>query len=127
MAGPRRVNEALIKYLEKGTNDEKAGVTSAFYWTLRNGGRRGIPYENIEDLKVIVRDWFLREYVTNPNVRLRQRILPHLRLSPEFYPAEMHSLIEQAIQLSREHEDEFIRHRIEYKLRGSGLIMPIPD
>ncbi len=127
LAGPRRVNEALVKYLENGTNDEKAGVASAFYWTLRNGGHRGIPREDIDDLKAMVRNWFLREYVENSNLRIRQHILPHVTLNPELYPEELRPLIQQVIQISLNHEDEFIRNRIALKLNGGGLIAPIPD
>lgn len=100
-AGPRKVNEALLHYLEEGTNVEKAGAASAFYWSLMHHER--VTHENIEDLVARKRDLFLREFVTNQDVEVKRRILPGLELKPELYSEDLRPLIPQAIQLARNH------------------------
>lgn len=124
-AGRRRVNEELLRYLENGTNVEKAGAASAFYWSLMR--QEGVADENIDDLVTRVRHLFLTEFVSNEDVEVRRRIIPGLKLKPELYPEAMRPLIQQAINLSRQHTDEYIRHRIEIQLGSGGQFMPLPS
>lgn len=123
-AGLRRVNEVFVHYLETGTNAEKAGAASAFYWSMARNPR--VRDEDIRDLGARIRCRFLTEFVANEDVDVRRRILPGLLLDPEYYPEELHPLIPQAIQIARSHSDPYIRHRIEIQLGGSGPFMPIP-
>jgi hypothetical protein len=124
-SGPRRVNEELLRYLESGTNAENAGAASAFYWSLMP--HEGVTDENIDDLVAWKRHLFLTEFVSNEDVEVRRRILPGLRLEPEFSPEEMRPLMQQAIKMSREHTDEYIRRRIEIQLGSGGPLKPVPS
>ncbi|HVG43154.1 MAG TPA: hypothetical protein VM890_00435 [Longimicrobium sp.] len=122
--GGRRVLEELLRYLESGSDAEKAGAVSALYWV------RGNPRnEELDDLRERFRCRMLREFVDNPDLNVRRRIIPMLHLvEPEAYPEELRPLIEVAVQVARSHPDEYIRHRVEVQLGAGGpLLMAIPD
>jgi hypothetical protein len=124
-SGPRRVNEELLQYFENGTDAEKAGAANAFYHAMQRN-YEGVASENIANLVARVRHLFLTEYVSNEDVEVRRSILGQLPLEPEYYPEEMHPLLQQAVELSRAHTDEYIRHRIEIQLGHGGLLMSRP-
>lgn len=120
--GARRVLEVLLRYLETGTDAEKAGAASALYWaghTPRN--------EELAELGERVRCQMLREFVHNPSLEVRQRILPMLRLDPEAYPKELRPLIPVAVQIARAHADNYIRHRVEIQLGADGPLRAMPN
>jgi len=120
--GGRRVLTALLPYLESGTDAEKAGAASALYWT------RGNPRsEDLSDLRDRLECQLLQEFVGNPDLNVRRRIIPMLRLEAKVYPEELHSLIPAAIEIARSHPDEYIRHRVEIQLGSGGPFMAIPD
>jgi hypothetical protein len=105
--GPRRVNEELLKYLESGTDLEKGGAASAFYWSLQRSD--DVPEEDIEDLRTRIRHGFLTEFVANEDADVRLQILPFLRLDPQFYPEELQMTLSQAIKLYRDYPDKYKR------------------
>ncbi len=120
--GARRVLEGLLRYLESGTDIEKAGAASALYWVGANPRN-----EELGDLGERLRCQMLREFVANPDLTVRRRIIPMLRLEPEAYPEELRPLIPVAIEVARSHPDPCIRHRVEVQLGAGGLLMAIPD
>src|ERR1700746_2926423 len=121
--GVRRVNEILLQYLEVGTNEEKAGAASAFYWSFGLRRNQGIADEDVTDLMDRVACLFLREFVNNEDQNVRRRIIPLLILREDryVYPAELRPLVTRAIKIARAHPDEYIRHRVEIQLGAGGL------
>lgn len=119
--GAERVFEALLGYLRAGTDVEKAGAASAAYWVGGDGMLLCGP------VAAAFREAMLREFVANPDLNVRRRILPGLSMRPEDYPFEARPLIEQAVALARAHSDEYIRHRVEVQLGAGGPFQPIPN
>lgn len=71
----------------------------------------------------------LREFVSNPSVLVRQRIIPHLELrDASSYPEEFRPLVPQAIQIAKSHDDGYIRHRLEIQMgpNETQLFAPLP-
>lgn len=122
--GAGRVLRALLGYLESGTDAEKAGAASAVYQADWAGNPRN---EDLGDLRQRVDSQMLREFVGNPDLEVRRRIIPMLRLAGEAYPVELRPLIPVAVDVARSHPDEYIRHRIEIQLGAGGPFMAIPD
>jgi len=120
--GGGRVLAELLRYLEAGTDAEKAGAASALYWAGDNPRD-----EDLAEVRQRLRCQMLREFVGNPDVDVKRRIIPMLLLEPEAYPEELRPLVAVAIELARSHPDEYIRHRVEVQLGAGGLLMPIPD
>lgn len=120
--GSRRVVEELLRYLESGTNAEKAGAASAYYWS--GGNPRG---EVLADLGKRFCCQMLREFIENDDLDVRRRIIPMLQMDPSAYPEQLRPLVPQAIAIGRAHSDEYIRHRTEIQLGGPGPFMAIPD
>jgi hypothetical protein len=139
--GHRAVNEALLEYVEQGNDFEKAGAINALYW----GGmhlqfddyRRGLTLEHatpesrtayleLKDVWERKRSLFLREFVSNENVDVRRSIIPSLNLDEADYPNDLKLLIAQAVEIARNHEDEYIRHRVEVQLGNERLLKPLP-
>jgi hypothetical protein len=135
--GGKRVNETLIEWFEKGTDLEKAGAVQALYHarlisTPASAWRRPGADEQfnlVGDLWMRQRCLLLREFVSNPSVVVRQRIIPHLDLGDaSSYPEEFRPLVPQAIQIARSHEDGYIRHRLQIKMSPNQmqLFAPMP-
>lgn len=94
--GHRRVNEALLDLVEQGSNFEKVGAVKALYWAgfhlhfIENAPRYTLEYATIEskaayealaDIRLRQQSLFLREFVSNPNIDVRRRIIPSLEMS----------------------------------------------
>ncbi|MFJ2581667.1 hypothetical protein [Kitasatospora aureofaciens] len=113
--GRRRVRTALLAWLQTGTDTERAGAARAWYWTALSVGDNWTAIG--ADDGASVRDaWHaaaLREFVTNEDLDVRRSILPGLPLVPRAYPAELHPLVERAVEIARTHPDEYIRQRAE--------------
>ncbi len=122
--GARRVFQALLEYLESGTDSEKAGAASAVYQADWAGNPRN---EDLGELRRRIDCQMLREFVGNSDLEVRRRIVPMLRLEAEAYPVELRPFIPVAVQVARSHPDEYIRHRIEVQLGAGGPFMAIPD
>jgi hypothetical protein len=114
--------EELLRYLEFGSDVEKAGAASALYWA-RDTSHNDAPPE----LREQIRCQLLKAFVNNPDVRVRQRIIPMLALANEHYPRHVQPRVAQAIAIARSHADEYIRHRVEIQLGTScGPLMSLP-
>lgn len=119
--GGGEVNRRLLRYLQEGTNEVKAGAASAFYWAQGNPRN-----EELGELRSTIRSALLHEFVYNSDLKVRQRIVPLLNLEQAAYGEQDHPLIGQAIALARSHPDEYIRHRIDVQLGGGGPFRAIP-
>lgn len=145
--GIRRVNERLLKYLEEGTDFEKAGAVNALYWAQGGSGthleiltdhcitretidavlpRLRAEVQSMPDLWQRKREMLLREFVSNPHVDVRRSIIPGLTLNKEKYPENLHPLVDEAIQIARGHTDDYIRHRVEVQLGNEKLFAALP-
>jgi hypothetical protein len=135
--GGKRVNETLIEWFEKGTDLEKAGAVQALYHaclisTPASAWRRpGMDqqFKLVGDLWMRQRCLLLREFVSNPSVLVRQRIIPHLDLrDASSYPEELRPLVAEAIQIAKNHDDGYIRHRLDIQTSPSEtqLFAPLP-
>lgn len=117
--GRERVCDALLIYLQSGTDVEKAGAASALYWTRY----RTAPVK----IQKQICNQFLWAFVNNPDLQVRRTIIPQLVLTPWAYPRHLRPLVKQAITIARSHADEYIRHRVEVQLGNpGGGLMPIP-
>lgn len=133
--GYRPVNEALLAYVETGSNAEKAGAINALYWAqmpLTFPLEKTTPdsqcaYVELADLWQRKRVLFLQLFVTNPNLDVRRSLIPSLHLAEADYPAELQPLVAQAIQIARHHPDDYIRHRVEVQLGMEHLLYPLPE
>lgn len=122
--GALRVLESLLEFLEVGTDEEKAGAASAVYQANWAGNPRN---EELGELRQRIRWQMLREFVSNPDLEVRRRIIPMLKLEPEVYPTELRPLIPVAVEIARSHSDDYIRHRVEVQLGSNGPYMAIPN
>lgn len=111
------VRNHLLRYFESGNNEEKAGAASALYWV------RG---DISEEMRLRIREALLRQFVENQDLDVRCRTLPLLRFEPELYGQETQPLIPIAIDIARNHSNEYIRHRIEVQLGAGGPFKAIP-
>jgi hypothetical protein len=73
------------------------------------------------------RETFLRVFVNNDDVTVRRQIIPSLNLDESAYPDELKPLVRRAVEIARNHTDEYIRHRVEVQLGNERLLRPIPD
>jgi hypothetical protein len=135
--GLRRVSETLLEQFENGSDQEKAGAVQAMYhvglievrssyWHRPDSDA---VFKLVGDLWMRQRCLLLREFVSNPSVLVRQRIIPHLDLTNvSSYPEEFKPLVPQAIQIARNHTDGYIRHRVEIQMGSSEtqLFSPLP-
>jgi hypothetical protein len=139
--GHRVVIEALLHYVEHGSAFEKAGAVNALYWAgvplCYTGNTREFTLENatpesraayleLNDVLLRKRCLFLQEFVSNENVHVRRSIIPSLKLEESSYPDALKSLVAQAIEIARNHDDEYIRHRVEVQLGNERLLRPLP-
>lgn len=139
--GHRVVNEALLEVLENGNDFEKAGAVNALYWagmTLYfDDYKRGFALENatpesraayleLMDVWERKRCLLLREFIANENVDVRRCIIPSLNLDKADYPDQFKPLLAQAVEIARNHDDDYIRHRVEVQLGNEHLLKPLP-
>ena len=135
--GLRRVSETLLEWFENGSDQEKAGAVQAMYHVGLIGVRDSYwrrpdsdaVFKLVGDLWMRQRCLLLREFVSNPSVLVRQRIIPHLDLTNvSSYPEEFKPLVPQAIQIARNHTDGYIRHRVEIQIgtNETQLFSPLP-
>lgn len=135
--GRKRVNETLLEWFENGSDPDKAGAVQALYHvgllsTPASAWRRpgaDEMFKVIGDLWMRQRCLLLREFVSNPSVLVRQRIIPHLELTDaSSYPEEFRPLVPQAIQIAKSDDNGYIRHRLEIQMspNETQLFAPLP-
>lgn len=126
--GHRTVNEALVRVFTTGTDADKLGAVRALYWAqppLETEDRsRGFGLDAaspdarrawlaLADLWARKARLYLEEFVHNPNPEVRAALIPHLDLEPRRYPAELRALVLEAARLALEHDDPYVRRRVE--------------
>ncbi len=125
-----RVYVALLTYLETGTNREKAGAINALYWvniplsgwamTKQQRESYSEPSlqlrEDLEEVRGRVRHRLLQEFVANDDVGVQRSIIGQLSLVSEDYPETLQDVIPKAIDIARNHADDYIRRRLENQL-----------
>jgi len=126
--GHRTVNEALLGVFSVGTNFEKLGAIRALYWAqpqLETPGRsRGVGLDAatpdsrrawlaLADLWSKKSKLFLEEFVHNRAPEVRSALIPHLDLEPRRHPPELRALVLEAARLALEHDDPYVRRRVE--------------
>jgi len=126
--GHRAVNEALLGTFARGDNEEKLGAVRALYWAqppLETPDRsRGVGLDAaspdsrrawlaLSDLWVRKARLYLEEFVHNDEPDVRSALIPHLDLEPRRHPPEMRALVLEAARLALEHEDPYVRRRVE--------------
>jgi hypothetical protein len=124
--GRRRVQLALIEYLRRGSDPERAGAARAWYWTLvpltyRAGSRTPTPesaaeYDAVADLRTEWRETALQVFITNEDLDVRRCILPGLSLRTQDYPEALWPTVAEATRIARTHPDEYLRHRVEHQV-----------
>lgn len=122
--GFQRVAEQLLEVLSNGTNFEKGGAVNAFYWARVASHSDQEPYT---DLRQRIRDKYLTEFVTNDDTQVRRCIIPSLCIDESAYSSDIRELVSVAIDIARNHPDEYIRHRIEVQLGHETVMQPLPD
>jgi hypothetical protein len=134
--GHRRVNTTLLDVFEIGTDARKAGVASALYWAgvrvALSADAREIEAKllaEMQDVWVRKHRLLLMEFVRNPDLQVRRRIIPKLNLEPSSYSPELQVFVQEAIRIAREHPDDYIRHRVEIQLGTStgAIFKPLPS
>jgi hypothetical protein len=126
--GHRMVNEALLGVFVTGNNQEKLGAIRALYWAqppLETPDRsRGVGLDAaspdsrrtwlaLSDLWARKSKLYLEEFVHNHDPGVRSALIPHLDLEPRRHPPEMRALVLEAARLALEHEDPYVRRRVE--------------
>jgi hypothetical protein len=126
--GYRAVNDALLTAMEQGGDEEKIGAVAALYWAqpqLDSSDRsRGFGLEaaspdvrrtwmSLADVWARKNRLYLETFVLNANPRLRAALIPHLDLEPRRHPSELRALVLEAARLALEHEDPYVRRRVE--------------
>jgi len=63
----------------------------------------------------------------NADLAVRRQIILSLKLNSRSYSETLKPLVSQAIEIARNHEDQYIRHRVEVQLGNENLLLPIPS
>lgn len=122
--GTERVAEQLLQMLKSGTNFEKGGAANAIYWVRAGSGRDTAP---LSDIWQRIRDQLLAEFASNDDTQVRRCIIAKLSMKERDYSPGVRDLINVAIEIARNHPDDYIRHRIEVQLGNESLLRLLPD
>jgi hypothetical protein len=124
--GRRRVQLALLAYLDTGAPADAAGAARAWYWTsvgvkYMPGSKTLTPesaaeYEAVSDLRERYRHTALHRFLTDDDLDMRRCILPGLTLDPRMYPSGMRDQVAQAVHIARTSNDDYLRHRVEIQI-----------
>ena len=120
--GPRRVMNRLLDLLRDGSDREKAGAASAAYWVQ---GDQSQP--SFVEVCGRFRDEMLRQFIATDSVYVRQRIISSLSMRAGDYSPDVAHLLPTAIRIARDHNDPYIRHRVEVQLGEKRLLRPLPS
>jgi hypothetical protein len=129
--GRRRVLEALLNFLTTGSNYERAGAATAWYWADVRVDYRddwtptpqsAAEYFALADLRARWDQALLREYVTNDDIDVRHFLLGALPLHPDAHPAESRELVDAAVHIARTSPDEYQRDRVNIQVQIHGRL-----
>lgn len=116
--GARRVNTYLLDAVESGTDDRKAGAVNALYQAYSS--------ELPDDVRERKRKMFLKTFVTNSNLDVRRSLIAHLDLNEDAYDVSFRHFVPRAIDIARQSEDWYIRHRVEVQLGNVRTLPCLP-
>jgi hypothetical protein len=122
--GHRPVNEALLEFVEHGTQFEIARGVAALYWADKSLSRSA--FVEVQDIWDRKRDLLLRTFINREEVQVRRQIISVLNLKETAYPDVLKPQVKQAIEIARRHSDDYIRHRVEVQLGNERMLKPIP-
>lgn len=124
--GRRRVKRALLAYLRDGTAPQRAGASRAWYWTLvpvtylpgedEPTAESLAEYDAYADLEREWQETALRVFVADEHLDVRRCLLPGLDLRADRWPEEMRPLVAQAVDIARNHPDEYLRRRVAHQV-----------
>ncbi len=120
--GHRKVIEHLLTIVEEGDDAEIAGAFAALYWAYV-----GADVTELQDVWQRERELELKTFVANENIEVRRQIIRSLTLKESAYPEELKPLVARAMEIARNHDDEYIRHRVELALGIEHHYKPIPE
>ena len=140
--GVRRVMEHLLEVVKTGSPFQQAGAINALYWaqvpltfkgdtkefTLENATPESREkYLSVVDVSREIAINLLQLFVSTESVDVQRSIIPRLTLeNPEAYPESHQQLVQQAVDIARTHDDDYIRHRVEVQLGNESLLQPLP-
>lgn len=105
-----------------GSENEQGGAVSAAYWV------RGDEHDQrYREARLRFRDAMLQKFVETDSTYVRQRIMPMLSLDESDYSREGSALIVAAIDIARNHSDDYIRHRIGIQRSLVGPLRSLPS
>lgn len=138
--GHREVYDTLLEYVKNGSNEEKKGAVRALYWAKPklvfpkdakdHSFKNATPeskklYNSVRGLELRKNNILLRAFIENEDLEVRRSIIPALKLRVEYAPEEAKPLVEQAIEIARAGDDEFIKERVEIQTGSEKAPKPI--
>lgn len=113
--GTARTTNALVDYLESGTNFEKAGAAFALYHAFfrfmdpsPTESEATLTFASRRALEVL-----LRAFLQNEDVHVQREAAGTLGMFPaETYPTGLRELVDQVIVVGSEHADEYVRYTV---------------
>jgi len=131
--GARVVYEALLRYVETGTNFEKAGAINGLYWATvlpqgaaASNAEAQAVFASMADLRARLSNLLLKEFVSNENVDVRRSIIAMLSPNPAAYATDVQALLPAAIAIAYNHPDKYIRDRAKVQFGNSKLYPALP-
>lgn len=138
--GHREVYDTLLQYVKNGSNEEKKGAVRALYWAKPklvfakdakdHSFKNATPeskklYNSVRGLEIRKNNILLRAFIENEDSDVRRALIPALKLRTEHAPEEAKPLIEQAIEIARASDDEFLSERVEIQTGGEKTPKPL--
>lgn len=122
MTYPEAIN-SMIEMIDSNNPAEVAGVSNASYWAR-------IELSESDDLKARTQlnAWKIERFLDLSDVYARRTLIAGMSFDKAFVPDEYKEKSNRVIELARNHEDEYIRHRLEIELgTSSGPFRSISD
>jgi hypothetical protein len=119
--GRRRVQSALLDAMRDGTDQDRAGVASAWYWSCLPlsaidgvlDGARPADFDDVTGLGVEWDEVCLRAFLRTGDIGVRRSIVGILfPRAPEFFAEHLRDLAAEVIRIVHAGDDADMRHRI---------------
>src|SRR4051812_36341666 len=102
-------------------------ITSPLLMRREDADQKSLSaYEALTDVWERKRKLFLETFVSNSNLDVRRTLIGNLNLDESAYPDSHKRLVARAIQIARDHPDEYIRHRVQIQLGETHVMHPLP-
>jgi hypothetical protein len=127
--GHRRVTEALLVYLESGTEEDRAGATIALYWaSIRDAyfwmtgrvidAKKYVPtpeaqaaYDSWQPVRAKRTALLIKEFNETDDLTVRQYIVAQLFLDPAHDDDLLRALGPIALDIARRHGNRYVKRR----------------